>query len=287
MQCPKCGSQLQDGAKFCVKCGERVSPADAESTNERKETWAGEINRCPSCGEVLPSFSAFCPACGYELRDVEVAGAVRKFGDALMACSSSSERARVVAAFPVPNAKEDIVEFLILVSTNVAHCGDEDEFDAWCAKFDQCIQKAQLLLGKDRDDRVGELVSSIQSDIDSHMKRARLARAGRFAAKTAGIYVGMAIMIGGAFQELGGENGSLFEFVGMLVLLVSTGVAVLGRLGATGCILGFAGGFFSFGLGNVLESQGSNGSLYQLGGGLIMILSVIGSIKLMAFHSKK
>lgn len=287
MQCSKCGIQLQDGARFCVKCGEPAPSSHMESASERIETWAGDIKKCPSCGEALPSFSALCPACGYELRDVEVAGAVRRFGDALMGCSDANERARVVAAFPVPNTKEDIVEFLILVSTNVAHCGDENEFDAWCAKFDQCIQKAELALDKGGSDRIEQLVSSIQSDIDSQKKRARLIRVGQFVAKTAGIYVGMAIMAGGALQELGGENGSLFELVGMLVLLVSTGIAVFGKLGATGCILGFAGGFFSFGLGNVLESQGANGSLYQLGGGLIMILSVIGSIKLMALQSKK
>ena len=49
MRCPHCHSQTQDGDRFCVQCGARLTPAKS---------------LCPSCGSVLKTGDAFCQGCG-------------------------------------------------------------------------------------------------------------------------------------------------------------------------------------------------------------------------------
>ncbi len=47
MFCPNCGTQIQDGSKFCASCGKPVGQAG-----------------CPSCGAELKAGANFCPNCG-------------------------------------------------------------------------------------------------------------------------------------------------------------------------------------------------------------------------------
>jgi uncharacterized membrane protein YvbJ len=49
MQCPKCQFENREGAKFCLKCGEKLE------------------FKCPKCGKHLPSEAMFCDECGHKL----------------------------------------------------------------------------------------------------------------------------------------------------------------------------------------------------------------------------
>lgn len=51
--CPKCGSYLEDGWKFCLKCGRPVDNA--------------QTIKCPSCGSDIRKDSRFCPECGAKI----------------------------------------------------------------------------------------------------------------------------------------------------------------------------------------------------------------------------
>lgn len=51
--CPKCGSILESGWKYCLKCGRPVDNAQSI--------------KCPSCGSNIRSDSRFCPECGMKL----------------------------------------------------------------------------------------------------------------------------------------------------------------------------------------------------------------------------
>ena len=52
MKCPKCQFENREGAKFCLKCGEKL-----------------ELN-CPQCGKELPPLAEFCDECGQRLEEV-------------------------------------------------------------------------------------------------------------------------------------------------------------------------------------------------------------------------
>ncbi len=52
MKCPKCQFENEEGAKFCLECGERL---DLE---------------CPQCGKTLPLMAKFCNQCGQKIEEV-------------------------------------------------------------------------------------------------------------------------------------------------------------------------------------------------------------------------
>ena len=114
----------------------------------RHSVYSGTLYKCPSCGESLNSFAGFCPACGCELRNVAVSSVVVSFGEQLRQTLPGVNRAALIRGFPVPNSREDIIEFMVLASANVANCNDTEELEAWRAKLDQCYKKAALSFGE-------------------------------------------------------------------------------------------------------------------------------------------
>lgn len=57
MRCQKCGSLVNDGAKFCQECGSEIA-------TETKEL---EGNVCCQCGNILKKNALFCNKCGHKL----------------------------------------------------------------------------------------------------------------------------------------------------------------------------------------------------------------------------
>ncbi len=55
--CPKCGSEVQAGEKFCVDCGALV-----------KSQVKGSVPSCPECGSELQTGEKFCPECGASVK---------------------------------------------------------------------------------------------------------------------------------------------------------------------------------------------------------------------------
>lgn len=155
--CSKCGSQLPDGAKFCLNCGAQSSgsPENSQSyqagSSKRETVFEGEIHKCPSCGEVLGAFVTTCPSCGYEIRGGKSSASLHEFSMSLANAASDEQRTSLIRNFPVPNTKEDIFEFLILASSNITGNTEQNICDAWAVKFRQVEQKAKLALTADAD----------------------------------------------------------------------------------------------------------------------------------------
>lgn len=65
--CPKCGAALPDGAKFCLQCGEKVTP-DGDGMTICPECGKAVVKGkfCPECGH---KFASVCPTCGKEIPD--------------------------------------------------------------------------------------------------------------------------------------------------------------------------------------------------------------------------
>ena len=57
--CPKCGSELREGAKFCGKCGTAIQQPKIEVNGSYT---------CPVCGKEIRSGARFCSACGADLQ---------------------------------------------------------------------------------------------------------------------------------------------------------------------------------------------------------------------------
>ena len=201
--CSNCGEKLNDGAKFCHACG--ASTNIIPTQQKREQEYAGKIIKCPNCGEVLESFSASCPACGMELRGAKATSSVREFALKLEAIEAQREyekpagffgqtsqmqrvsktdeqKINLIKSFAVPNTKEDILEFMILATSNVdvstyssfntPTAGAKAMTEAWNAKIKQVYAKAKNTYKSDPDfSRIQELYDSWREDITKHKKK--------------------------------------------------------------------------------------------------------------------
>lgn len=187
MFCKNCGQQLLEDSKFCHKCGTPAVRNDIENEANRKMVYDGEIHKCPNCGEVLDSFTTICPRCGFELRGVKAADSVREFALKLETITAQRDRKysektdeqknTLIRSFIIPNNKEDIIEFMILASTNIEtkvyeSFGDANTntriklADSWLIKIEQAYQKAKLTFNDDFEfQKVNELYNQIHKKV--------------------------------------------------------------------------------------------------------------------------
>ena len=178
--CTNCGQQVDDGVKFCANCGTPTMQNASANDEKRKTVYDGKIHKCPGCNEILKSFEINCPYCGYELRDVKTSSAVKEFVLKLENIGLVGEKSKksfdvnerytqitevseiadkkinLIRNFNVPNSKEDMLEFMILASSNIK-ISVYDSFDsdfqskdakeineAWISKVQQVYDKARV-----------------------------------------------------------------------------------------------------------------------------------------------
>lgn len=158
---------------------------------ERKTVYEGTVHKCPNCGEVLASFVSVCPTCAHEIRDTKSSTAVRELALKLERIEAqkmptfeekksvmkmvfgkdfneedeaeeaqerfdeqkAQEKATLIINFSVPNTKEDILEFMILASSNINIKNGVDDVvtQAWISKLEQVYQRARLIMGNSQD----------------------------------------------------------------------------------------------------------------------------------------
>lgn len=188
VNCKKCGKRIMTKApKFCPDCGAAMGEED--SSNQRRQVFEGTVHKCPSCGEILNTFELICPSCGYELRNTKVTSAVKELTDKLQQIDAGAgsitngirnivkgeafignytRKASLIKSFAIPNNKGDIMEFLILATSNIdPECynmlniykganikqlrKERIVSDAWISKGEQAVQKAKLSFSGDSD----------------------------------------------------------------------------------------------------------------------------------------
>jgi RNA polymerase subunit RPABC4/transcription elongation factor Spt4 len=124
--CANCGTKMDDGVKFCPSCGTPARGASPASPKPAAEK-VGSIRKCPACGADVPSMTAVCPDCGHEFSGVNVSSSITAFFNKLQAMSDKSlgipflgndkKRIALIESFPIPNSREDILEFIIMASS--------------------------------------------------------------------------------------------------------------------------------------------------------------------------
>lgn len=203
--CRNCGTHLAEDAKFCQKCGQAVSTNVPNSAPHRQQVYEGKIYKCPNCGETLHSFVRNCPACGLELRGTKATSSVREFAlkleaiearreyerpKGLFSSSANSEwisktdeqKINLIQSFSIPNTKEDMLEFMILASSNwdSSLYGETDNrdkakkalADAWLSKINQVYAKAKNSYGRDDDfQRIEEIYNKCTDTLSRQKKK--------------------------------------------------------------------------------------------------------------------
>ena len=98
--------------------------AKIEKNAEEKKEAFGRV--CPSCGKQVPPMTLKCE-CGYEFTNAKTISSVQALVEKIdlinLDYSSVSEREKkicdAIELFPVPNTKEDILEFMSLAVSNI------------------------------------------------------------------------------------------------------------------------------------------------------------------------
>lgn len=181
--CANCGHKVEERDKFCPVCGVATRKdyfTGFTSENERKQSYDGEIKKCPNCGEILKSFETHCSSCGLEIRNVKVSNSVEELARKIQEIESQrttekgnnliieKQLSNVIGSFPIPNTKEDILEFMILASSNI------DNSNAWVVKVEQAyVKAARLLKGTDDFKQIDILYRDCKSRIKKKKKMSK------------------------------------------------------------------------------------------------------------------
>lgn len=128
-----------------------------------KTIFDGAIRKCPNCGATISSISCVCDACGYEFSERESIKSIREFSNLYNSTSSNQKKIDLIRTFPIPNSKEDIVEFALLAGRNYdselskenhQNNGDSTNQEvgaAWLSQLETTYQKAAVLFNNSRE----------------------------------------------------------------------------------------------------------------------------------------
>ncbi len=187
--CIKCGAKLPADGKFCSECGAVVN--NTTSTKERKQEYVGTVYKCSNCGCVITKTMAICPECGWKVTGQTAVSSVQEFKEQLMAIElnrkkgfdierllfksdapaspTDLQKLSLIRNFPIPNAIDDILEFMLLAVANIDVRLSKNTWrnnrtprtmetmatigrtisNAWVSKMQQAYQKAQITFPKD------------------------------------------------------------------------------------------------------------------------------------------
>lgn len=290
--CADCGRFAEEGTEFCRQCGARIK---AGTGKKHRLASDGHSYLCPNCGEPVDFSLTICPVCSYELQGAKSSAAVKEFTSKLSESSSEEQKASIIRYFPVPNAKEDILDFLFLASSNISGENHRQVLDAWSVKLEQCYQKALMLI----HDRV--ILARIQTNYDqtrsliAKQKRwqglrsvqdmflqsgSKAAGIGRLVSNCAGALAGLGLfLLAGGFR--GGLAG-LVQILGSYLLISSASSLYRRRASLLEYLVSVASGLITFSLAANLSS-----GLLQLTAVLVLFLSAKNYLKQYGRGKKK
>ena len=156
--------------------------AKEEIVTQNSSNKEGVLKKCPSCGSPANSFISKCSDCGHEFRNIEAVSSIKKLhaelqkgedeersrprgwaekldGELAVAKAIANKQKSIISSFPVPNAKEDLLEFLSVASSEASKKlgffiasvhPDAVLKNAWRTKCEQIILKSRLTFKDDK-----------------------------------------------------------------------------------------------------------------------------------------
>lgn len=151
----------------------------------------GDVKKCPACGAMIQSFQTKCSDCGQEFNNIGANVSIGKLFEMLNACENErkdegmsigsavggmfakayglgggdkimEKKKSIISGFPIPNTKDDILEFLSTAIPNAKKKGNmftrekpenkshNDLAPTWKSKCEQIIMKAKFSMKEDK-----------------------------------------------------------------------------------------------------------------------------------------
>lgn len=208
--CQSCGAKSKRKKTQVSNKEVELEEDNEEDTQKSSKTKEEASYKCPNCGSSLESYTSNCPYCHTEIRNVKSSEAMEKFSKGLEKIRSkempkydgkesllkrtigvdlskdvkareefednfknrmNEEIADYINNYPVPNSKEDLVEFMILVTSNVNSKNDNPDVikKAWESKMEQVYKKSKITLKNQSDIKIiDDLYNSKKKELKSN-----------------------------------------------------------------------------------------------------------------------
>lgn len=274
--CSNCGNEMIEGSKFCDVCGQRVvTPGKKEQTVT--------VLRCPSCGASINSFKGKCESCGSEFFGLKISKSIKEFSDKLIASETTEQRINLIKSFPIPNTKEDIMEYMMLASSNIGYSegmndleGQSDYENAWFTKFIQGYQKAKLVFEYDKDfAKIKTMYENTMARRENLENERRMDLLKSLLIKNLGVACGGVALLVALMMDVTKNNASFIELAGVIILIASASTLKKRDARKLDCLLAIGSGLCTV----VLSFLFQNGSVLMLGGVITIIVSLISCLK--------
>ena len=130
----------------------------------------GDLLKCPSCGASVPSLTIICKDCGFEFRNIKANSSVKELSEKLEQVSNTHSdsqneqgmsnasivRLEIINSFPIPNTKDDLMEFALYLAPKIKTYSFFNEWNeglaslnsTYITKYQEIILKAKVI-GKD------------------------------------------------------------------------------------------------------------------------------------------
>ncbi|MCM1142984.1 MAG: zinc ribbon domain-containing protein [Muribaculum sp.] len=113
----------------------------------------GVLKTCPNCGAPVVAGMAKCPDCGFAYTGIEAVSSAKELDRRLREVKEKDykgddERINIIRSFPIPNAREDLIDFLSALEPKALKAtidGYEAPFiKAYREKFMECLNKMKI-----------------------------------------------------------------------------------------------------------------------------------------------
>lgn len=181
-----------------------MEKAKSAQPSAPKSEKSGDVRKCPACGAIVPSMAAKCPECGYEFTNVEANSSTRllmqkideiqaQYAELTANVDNKDEStirtrgyqvkrqlndrtAQLIQNFPIPNTREDLIEFLTLCIGNskadsIMLDGNDPVTPAWRKKLQQVIAKVKVALPNDQ--QAQELIEEYEGKRENSKKKGK------------------------------------------------------------------------------------------------------------------
>ncbi len=154
----------------------------------------GDVRKCPACGAMIQSFMAKCPECGMEFSNIKANSSVERLSKMLNEAEKKEgdsafkdfwsqfnsnmtvagrRKSEIISSFPIPNTKEDIMEFIVFIAPKAkkvglfsGEIGNPDEYrliPVWRKKLQEVFLKASISLKNDSE--VMTLINTLSKEL--------------------------------------------------------------------------------------------------------------------------
>ena len=108
----------------------------------------GNVQKCPNCGAPYVPGTKKSPECGHVFQNVGVVSSAQNFSEGINKLSDREEIKCYINNFPIPSAKDDLLEFITSMAARRSGMANPYE-DAYRAKLNESINKAKLYFPDD------------------------------------------------------------------------------------------------------------------------------------------